>query len=90
MCTYRLALRNEVGIAMSDKEKETVRELLLRNGGAATSPALKNLRMSSSVNFCRISAPPSYYCIGVRNIGMGQVSVGQRLKESLKLFEEGV
>ena len=41
MCTYRLALRNEVGIAMSDKEGETVRELLQANGGAATSPSVE-------------------------------------------------
>jgi hypothetical protein len=90
MCTYRLALRNEVGIAMSDKEKETVSELLLRNGGAATSPPLNNLRMSSSVNFSTIAASPSYYCIGVRNVGMGQVSMRQRLRETLNLFQEGV
>jgi hypothetical protein len=90
MCTYCLALRNEVGIAMSKKEKETLRKLLLLNGGPATSSALENLRMSSSVNFSMLSAPPSHYCIGVRNVGMGQVSVGQRLKESLKLFQEGV
>jgi hypothetical protein len=90
MCSYHLALRNIIGIAMSDKEEETVRELVLRNGGAATSPPLNNLRMSSSVNFSTCDSHPSYYCIGMKNVGMGQVSAGQRLKETCIMFEEGV
>jgi hypothetical protein len=75
---------------MSEKEEDTVRALLLRNGGAATSPALDNLRMSSSVNFVLYSTPPSYYCIGVTNVGMALISRGQRLRESKALFREGV
>jgi hypothetical protein len=90
LCTYSLALRNKLSITMSEKEDETVRALLLRNGGAATSPALDNLRMSSSVNFCLYSAPPSYYCIDVTNVGMELSIRGQRLRESNALFREGV
>jgi hypothetical protein len=89
MCSYHLVQRNTVSIAMSAEEEETVRELVLRNGGVATSP-LDNLRVSSLVNISICGAPPFHYCIGVQNVGMGQVSQGQRLKESCIMFEEGV
>jgi hypothetical protein len=90
LCTYSFGLRNKLGITRSEMEEEAVRALLLRNGGAATSPALDNLRMSSSVNFCLSSAPPSFYCIGMTNVGMALISTGQRLRESNDLFREGV
>lgn len=91
MCTYRMALRRDKeGIAMSSQEKERVRELVLRNGGAATSPSLDNLRMSSSVNFALAGTPPCWYFMDARTVKTALADLDQRMKEIEILFEEGV
>jgi hypothetical protein len=91
MCTYRMALRGDKGgIAMSNQEKQLVRELVLRNGGAATSPSLENLRMSSSVNFTLAGTHPCWYFMDARTVEMALVDLDQRNKEIEILFEEGV
>ncbi|KAF2181522.1 hypothetical protein K469DRAFT_713583 [Zopfia rhizophila CBS 207.26] len=91
MCTYRMALRRDKGgITVSNEEKERVRELVLRNGGEATSLSLDNLRMSSSVNFALAGTHPCWYFMDARTVGTARVDLDQRMKEIKILFEEGV
>lgn len=91
MCAYRVALHRDKGaIVVSYEERERVRELVLRNGGAATSSSLDNLRMSSSVNFALAGTPPSWYSMDARTNRVAVADLDQRKKEIEKLFEEGV
>lgn len=75
---------------MNNQEKEIVRDLVLRNGGAATSPSLDNLRMSSSVNFALAGTHPKWYFLVDLTIRLAPVVVDRRIKEIETLFGDGV
>lgn len=74
---------------MSNEEKEVVRGLILRYGGAATKPSLENLRMSSSVNFTLAGNHPRLYFMDVRTTKVAVVDLKQRMEEIEILFVEG-
>ncbi|KPM34491.1 hypothetical protein AK830_g12081 [Neonectria ditissima] len=91
MCAYHLALRrNEASIALSAREKELVRELLSRNGGAAKSPALDNLRMSVTVNHHTADCPSTWSFMDDRTIESSKIHFYQRWGENEVIFQEGV
>jgi hypothetical protein len=91
MCTYHMALcRDKEVIVMSNQERQVVRELILRYGGAASKSSLENLRMSSSVNFSLGGNHPRWYFIDLPTTKVALVGLKQRMEEIEILFQKGV
>jgi len=62
LCTYRLALRGNLGdITLVSDESKLLRGELARMGGKASGVALGNLRMTTSVNCEQLGAPDWNY-----------------------------